>query len=78
MQLCIPQNWITKIEQMQKLLDSWRTRNLTLQGRILIIKTLAISKLVYSSSLLPLPDGIVKSVNKLLFKFLWGNSGEML
>ena len=32
---------------MQKLLDNWRKRNLTLFGRLTIIKSLAISQVIH-------------------------------
>ncbi|MCP3887294.1 MAG: hypothetical protein GY702_00255, partial [Desulfobulbaceae bacterium] len=70
--LCEKLNWTSKIEELQKLLDSWRTRNLSLQGKILIIKTLALPKLVYSASMLEIPDNIVKKINKIIYTFLWG------
>ena len=39
---------------------------------MLICKTLALPKLVYAASLLPIPNGIVKRINKILFNFIWG------
>ena len=70
-------NWESKIETIQKLLDSWRTRKLTLFGKILIIKSLALPKLVYPASILPLPSDIIKRVNTLFFKFIWGKSEKI-
>ena len=32
---------------MQNVLNFWRMRNITLEGKIIIIKTLAVSKIVY-------------------------------
>ena len=74
---CEVQNWTLKIEQIQKLTDSWRTRRLTLQGKILILKTLAIPKLVYPASLLPIPGDLVKNVNKILYSFIWGKTEKV-
>jgi hypothetical protein len=60
------------LEKLQKLLDSWRSRNLSLLGRVLIIKTLAIPKLVFPASLLHIPDGLIKKANIMLYNFIWG------
>ena len=60
------------METFQKLIDNWRIRKLTIFGRVLICKTLALPKLVYAASLLPIPNGIVKRINKILFNFIWG------
>ena len=35
------------------------------------MKSLLIPKIVYTSSLLPTPEHIVKELNQLLYKFLW-------
>ena len=39
-------NWDEKIEKMQKHLNKWKCRQLSLLGRITVVKTFAISKLV--------------------------------
>ena len=44
---------------------------LTLYGKINIIKTLGLSKLIFSTSVLPIPENFAQKVNKLTFKFLW-------
>jgi exonuclease III len=69
---CHRLNWINKLDKMQKLLDSWRTRKITIQGRITIIKCLAMSKIIYTASLLPIPEGIIKVTTKIIYKFVWG------
>ena len=74
---CDTLNWTSKLEKMQKLLDSWRVRHLTIQGKIVVIKTLAIPKLVYTASLLPIPNGFVKHVNKILYKFIWSKNEKI-
>ena len=57
---------------MEKLFESWKTRNLTLFGKCCIINTLAISKLIYVESILNLLDQKeVKYMNKIIFSFLW-------
>ncbi len=74
---CKQMNWQSKIEKMQKLVDSWRTRKLTLQGKIIIIKTLVLPKIIFPASILPIPDDIIKVIDKLLFHFLWNRSEKM-
>lgn len=69
---CDNLNWTSKLEKFQKLIDSWRLRKLTLFGKITIIKSLALPKLLYSISMLPTPSYLIKQVNKILFNFLWG------
>ena len=49
-------NFIEKIEKIRSILDNWSARRLTLLGRITIIKTLAVSQIVYILSSLPTPS----------------------
>ena len=64
-------NFGEKILNLQKTLNTWQWRNLTLYGKINIVKTLGISKLIYSASVLPVPDHYVQEINKLIFNFIW-------
>ena len=59
---------------MEKLLDSWRKRYLTLSGKVCIINSLALSKLYYCASILNFPNSEnVKTINRLIFNFIWGS-----
>ena len=51
-------NFHLKIRKMQTNLDIWRSRNLTLFGKVMIIKSLGLSQLVYSASTLNVPKEI--------------------
>ena len=66
-------NFEKKLEDLQRILNSWKRRKLTLLGKINIAKSLALSKLTYNASLLPLPKDFDKKVNKTIFDFIWGN-----
>ena len=64
-------NFGEKILNLEKTLNTWQRRNLTLYGRINIVKTIGLSKLIYSASVLPVPDHYVQEINKLIFNFIW-------
>jgi len=64
-------NWTNKIELFQKTLDCWRTRDLTIYGRSIIIKTLALAKLTYSATMLPIPVEVYSLLNKKIDNFIW-------
>lgn len=56
-------------------MDQWSKRKLTLMGRIIIIKTVALSKFVHLFLALPNPPGeLIKTLEKIIYTFLW-NSG---
>ena len=61
---------------MKKILNSWSARRLTLLGKIAIIKSLAISQIVYALSSLPTPESLLKEINSLLYEFLWDGKGD--
>ena len=63
-------NFEEKIVSLKKTLSRWSARNLTLIGRICIVKTLAISKLVYNTSVLSVSSNICKQVNDICFRFV--------
>ena len=71
-------NWsqdrFTKIKQI---LDSWKQRNLTYKGKIIILKSLVISKLTYTAQIVPCPHEWVNQYDKLFQKFLWGNRAKV-
>ena len=71
------QNWENKLEILQKLLDSWRTRSLTLFGKITIVKSLGISQLLFSATMLEIPEGITKKINKIIYNFIWNSKDRI-
>ena len=71
-------NFNHKLQKLQKNLDLWRARDLTLFGRVLIIKSLALSQLVYSASNLNVPQEITPIIKTKLFKFLWKNKKDKI
>ena len=71
-------NFIEKIEKIRGILDNWSARRLTLLGKITIIKTLAVSQIVYILSSLPTPPDILKTINSILYDFLWDGKGDKI
>ena len=59
------------IIKLKNTLKNWKRRKLTLPDRIKIVKTLGLSKLIYNTSVLEIPDSYVKEINKLTFNFIW-------
>ena len=71
-------NFRHKIAQIKQLFNSWQQRDLSLLGRILIVKALAISKFYYLFSFMPIALDIILEINKCMFEFIWkGQSHKM-
>ena len=66
-------NFYEKLDVLQKTLNNWKRRKLTLLGKINIVKSVGLSKLIYSASLLPVPKNFCDQVNKDTFNFIWDN-----
>ena len=67
-------NFLTTVKKLQKALNVWMTRALTLEGKILIFKTLGISKIVYLSLIIIVPNSILEEIQKIQKSFLWYSS----
>ena len=62
------------IKAMEKHLSAWSSRHLTLLGRILIIKTFAVSQVIYLLQTMVLKEVQYKSIMKLIYKYLWNRN----
>ena len=65
-------NWSDKIDKIKNIVASWRERDLSLFGKIQVMKTFIISQFVLPASLLTVPPKIVKQIENVLYEFLWG------
>jgi len=71
-------NFNQKIRKLQTKLDMWISRDLTLFGRTMILKSLGLSQLVNSASNLVVPPGTVDLAKTKAFKFLWRNKKDKI
>ena len=69
--LNLQHNWYDKIDQINTLLLRWEKRDLTLIGKIQIIKILALPKIIASLTMMHVPAGLLFDLNRLFFKFVW-------
>jgi exonuclease III len=67
----IEDNWKERIEAIKRVIVTWEKRNLSLMGKMCIIKTFLLSQLVYFMQAFIIPDKVLNSINTLLFRFLW-------
>ena len=63
-------NFFTKIFKMDTKLSIWQTRDLTLFGRTTLVKTLGLSKLVYATPMLPVPEMVISRLQEKIIQFL--------
>ena len=62
------------ILNIEKILKMWRQRNLTLEGKIIIFKTLTLSKITFLAQVLEIPNQIIDTSQQIRKDFLWNSS----
>lgn len=77
-ELCDSLNWDQKIDDLDKTLRKWQARHLTLYGKILVIKTFALSKLIYLASSIYVPDWVTKRVTSIIYSSLWDGKKDKI
>ena len=64
-------NILEKIERFENQLKKWMCRNLTMEGKILIVKTFGLSQLIYNLQCYQINNKDLVMVEKLIFRFIW-------
>ena len=72
-EISVKVNFEKRLRALEKCLNIWSSRDLTLNGKIDIVKNLALSKIVFIASVLSVPSGFVDQVSKLLSSFIWNH-----
>ena len=72
-------NYAKKIKEVSAILKSWQHRKLSLMGKITVIKTLALPKLVHLLTALPnLSQPQLNSLNTLFYNFIWNGHTDRI
>ena len=64
--------------KIESILECWKFRRLSLLGKIILLKSLESSQLVYILSPLQTKHQAIKEINKLFFKFLWNDKRDTI
>ena len=74
---CAAINYNKNFDEVKKLFKIWSLRTVTPLGRVAILKTLILSKLIHLWILLPdPPDNFVKDLQKICFQFVWNGKQD--
>ena len=58
-------------EKIDKKMKMWSKRNLSILGKILVVKTFGVSQIIFLMQSLFLNEAVFKKFNSLLYKFIW-------
>jgi exonuclease III len=70
------ENIMDKINKLECQLRKWMCRNLTLEGKILIVKTFGLSQLIYNLQCYQILDEDLILVERLIFRFIWSRKWD--
>ena len=72
-------NFREKINEIKRCIKLWTWRSLTLMGKITVVKSLLLSKLIHLFLALPNPsDAILKEIETIIFKFIWNKKPDKI
>ena len=63
-------NFIKTLKSIKESINVWKWRGLSLLGRIQIVKTFAIQKLMFRVSVIPVSKELIKEANSFLYNFI--------
>ena len=72
----IVDNYEPKIAQLERVCALWGKRNLTIMGRITLLKAFGISLFIYLMQSISIKMELLERINKILFKFIWKNNSN--
>ncbi len=65
-------------KKIESLLSHWSFRKLTLIGKITVIKTLALAKLVHLLMVLPESEEFIENIQRIFFRFIWDKGRDRI
>ncbi len=67
-------NFQQRILNFKSILNIWKQRKLSLKGKITVLNNLALSPLIYASSVVDTSSKAINEINSLIQAFIWDNS----
>lgn len=76
--LIFEMNYKVKLKRIEQTINCWRMRNLSLIGKVCVIKSLVLPQLIYLFSVLciRIPPSFFKELNRIFFKFIWSGGRD--
>ena len=67
----VDENWLRRLENIKRTIHSWEKRNLSVLGKIIVLKTFLLSQFIYIMQAFTLPTQVITEIDRLLFRFIW-------
>ncbi len=65
------ENILDRITKLERQLNIWRQRNLSLEGKILITKTFGLSQIIYAMQSTFVKNEDLKKIDNIIYRFIW-------
>ena len=65
--------WMVKINKIKTCIQIWKKRDLTIKGRVLVIKSLLLSQIGFEIEIRIIPGYVLKTIETLIWNFLWND-----
>ena len=72
------ENFMKHIRKIEQVLKLWRMRYLSIEGKITVFKTLALSKIIHLALVTDVPKSTILALNKTQKEFIWKNSNPKI
>ena len=63
--------WESIIEKIKRIIAPWKIRNLSLIGKIHIVKSLGLSKVLYGCEMISIDNKFIKEIMDIVWEFIW-------
>ena len=77
-QILVEKNFKQRLKKIKNTINLWKSRGLSIHGKVNIIKTLLFPIMIYPSSVLCTPFEVIKEFNSLVFRFLWNGNDKVI
>ena len=69
----INKNYTEKLSSLEKVINMWSRRNLSIKGKIAVLRSLILPQILYPATVLYVPDKVIDEVEHLFFRYVWPN-----
>ena len=73
----IKDNFTIRLTKIESMFNIWKQRNLSIIGKVQIIKTYGSSQLIYITNMISTPLDVVKQANTIFYTFLWNGPNKI-
>ena len=77
-QILVEKNFKQRLKKIRNAINLWKSRGLSIHGKVNIIKAILLPKLIYPSMVISTPSEVIKEFNNLVFHFFWNGKDKVI